>query len=108
MAIAFQSITNTSAETVITYNYNGYDSMIFTNVHASSAVVMSLYIKARNSAGNATGVVVAYFLKNVKIPSGVSLKLEGDEFSHNNNAHVLLATIDVNGLNVITRRKYDK
>jgi hypothetical protein len=105
MATAFQSITNTSAATKITYNYNGWDSMIFTNIHASSPVVMSLYIIAQDSAGEPTGSILAYFLRNVKIPAGVSLRLEEDEFSYDNSKYLLYATIDVNGITVTARRK---
>lgn len=105
MATTFQAITNTSAATKITYNYNGWDSMIFTNTHASSAVVMSLYIILDDGTGEPTGSILDYFLKNVKIPNGVSLKLEEDEFSYNNLKYLLYVTIDVNGLNLTSRKK---
>ena len=93
-----QSITSGN-ETEVTYDYNGYSSMIFTNTGTSAAVTIDLYIK--NSAGS----IVAYFLNNVKIPNGASLKLLNDEFSFDNITYTLYIDSD-NGngkIDIITR-----
>ena len=78
MAFNIQSVVDTNALVVI-YNWNSYSSMTFVNTHATADVTVDLYIK------NTGGDIVAYFLNNVKIPNGVSLKLEQDEFSFNNS-----------------------
>ena len=93
-----QSITS-GTETAVTYDYNGYSSMIFTNTDPSDAVTIDLYIK------NSAGTIVAYFLNNVKIPNGVSLKLESNEFSFDNNTYTLyIDSADADGkIDIITR-----
>ena len=73
--------------------------MIFVNTDSSAAVTIDLYIK------NAGGTIVAYFLNNVKIPNGTSLKLESNEFSYDNNTYTLYIDSD-NGsgkIDIITR-----
>lgn len=105
MATAFQTIT--SSPTQLTYNYNGWDSMILTNLHATTAVVVGFYIILKDSSGGPTGNPLSYFLKNVKIPAGVSLKLEEDEFSYDNSKYLSYITFSGHseGLNITTRRK---
>mgnify|MGYP003647670775 FL=1 len=103
MPFKIQTISNTNPVEVV-YNYNRYNSMVITNTHATAAVTIDLYIK------NAGGTIVAYFLNNVKIPKGVSLKLEQDEFSFNNNLYSLFVDSDnsAGAIDIIFRKKYDK
>jgi len=103
MAFNIQSVANTNA-VAVTYGFNTYSSMIFVNTHATAEVTIDLYIK------NSGGTIVAYFLNNVKIPNGTSLKLEQDEFSFNNNLYTLYIDSDhaSGAIDIISRRKYDK
>ena len=102
MAFKIQTLANSSAVEVV-YNYNRYDSMIFVNTHATAEVTLDLYIK------NSGGTIVAYFLNNVKIPNGVSLKLEQDEFSFNTDLYTLFAVSDnaTGAIDILLRKKYD-
>ena len=80
MAFNIQSVANTNP-VAVTYGFNTYSSMI-----------------------------AVYFLNNVKIPNGTSLKLEQDEFSFNNNLYTLYIDSDhaSGAIDIISRRKYDK
>ena len=102
MAFNIQSVANTNAVAVV-YNFNTYSSMTFVNTHATAEVTIDLYIK------NAGGTIVSYFLNNVKIPNGASLKLEQDEFSFNNSLYTLFIDSDhsAGAIDIISRRKYD-
>jgi len=102
MAFNIQTVANTTAVEVA-YNFNNYSSMIFVNTHATAEVTIDLYIK------NAGGTIVSYFLNNVKIPNGASLKLEQDEFSFNNNIYTLFIDSDhaAGAIDIISRKKYD-
>ena len=102
MAFNIQSVVDTNALVVI-YNWNSYSSMTFVNTHATADVTVDLYIK------NTGGDIVAYFLNNVKIPNGVSLKLEQDEFSFNNSLYTLYIDSDntAGAIDIISRKKYD-
>jgi|10_taG_2_1085330.scaffolds.fasta_scaffold319292_2 hypothetical protein len=66
-----QTLSNNS-ETIVTNVRTTYKSLSFCNTHTSD-VALDLYVK--DSAATAT-----YMLKGVSIPTGVSLKLENDEF----------------------------
>jgi len=102
MAFNIQSVADTN-EVAVLYNWNLYSSMTFVNTHATAEVTIDLYIK------NAAGATVAYFLNNVKIPNGASLKLEQDEFSFNNGLYILYIDSDhaSGAIDIISRRKYD-
>ena len=103
MAFNIQTVADTNAVEVA-YNFNNYSSMTFVNTHATAEVTIDLYIK------NAGGTIVAYFLNNVKIPNGASLKLEQDEFSFDNNIYTLFIDSDnaAGAIDIISRKKYDK
>jgi hypothetical protein len=103
MAFNIQTVADTNAVEVF-YNFNNYSSMIFTNTHATAEVTIDLYLK------NPAGTIVAYFLNNVKIPNGASLKLEQDEFSFNNSLYTLYIDSDhaSGAIDIISRKKYDK
>ena len=77
--------------------------ILFHDTHATADVTVDLYIK------NTGGDIVAYFLNNVKIPNGVSLKLEQDEFSFNNSLYTLYIDSDnaAGAIDIIPRKKYD-
>jgi len=102
MAFNIQTVVNTTAVEVV-YNFNNYSSMIFVNTHATADVTIDLFVV------NAGGTVGAYFLHNVKIPNGASLKLEQDEFSFNNNIYTLFIDSDhaAGAIDIISRKKYD-
>ena len=102
MAFNIQSVANGNAVEVL-YNFNRYDSMIFVNTHATAEVTIDLYIK------NAGGTIVAYFLNNVKIPNGASLKLGQDEFSLNKDLHTLFIDSDhaSGAIDIISRKNND-
>tara|TARA_R110000850_G_scaffold275688_2_gene415435 strand:+ start:195 stop:503 length:309 start_codon:yes stop_codon:yes gene_type:complete len=102
MAFNIQTVANTNAVEVA-YNFNNYSSMTFVNTHATAEVTIDLFIR------NAAGTIVAYFLNNVKIPNGASLKLEQDEFSFSNNLYTLFIDSDnsAGAIDIISRKKYD-
>ena len=102
MAFQIQSVANTNA-VAVAYNWNLYSSMTFVNTHATAEVTIDLYLK------NPGGTIVAYFLNNVKIPNGASLKLEQDEFSFNNSLYTLYIDSDhaSGAIDIISRKKYD-
>ena len=77
-----QTLSNNS-ETAITNVDVNFRSLTFTNTHTAS-VTMSLYVK--DSSGTSF-----YFLKDVVLPNGVTLKLENDEFTYDKVNYTLHA-----------------
>ena len=102
MAFNIQTVANTNAVEVA-YNFNNYSSMTFVNTHATAEVTIDLFIR------NAAGTIVAYFLNNVKIPNGVSLKLDQDEFAFDNLLYTLFIDSDnaSGAIDIVSRRKND-
>jgi len=99
--MAFNSqIISTTNDTDVVYIGNTATSMTLTNSHATAAVTLDLFIE-----NILTGVNSGYILRNVKIPNGVSLKLEQDEFAFNNRVYKLVINTDNagGGINIITR-----
>jgi hypothetical protein len=64
-----------------THGEKGIKSMTISNIHSGSATV-DLYLK--NEAGT-----IYYIFKSLKIYTGSTLKLEGDEVSFNNKLYDL-------------------
>jgi hypothetical protein len=99
--MAFHSqIISTTNDTDVAFIGNTATSMMLTNSHATAAVTLDLFIK-----NILTGANSGYILRNVKIPNGVSLKLEQDEFAFNNRVYKLVINTDNagGGINIITR-----
>jgi len=105
--MAFSVITiddNTETEVVALgeTTYNTYDSIVIANSHATAAIEIDFY--AKDASANKK-----YFIRNLTIPSGASLKLEKDEIHFDNLTYGLyiISNNAGGGLDVFLRRNID-
>jgi hypothetical protein len=99
MAFDIQTVANTN-EVVVTYSSYSNSSITLVNTHATADVTVDLYLK------NTAGTIVCYFLNNVKIPNGASLRLDQEDVYFDNAAYTLYIDSDNSSgaIDIISRK----